>query len=146
MYKIAVAEMHINIYPLFVQLRSVFATFRINALFLQHEPRYGFATQQVGVNDLVNVLSAYTAVPDRVRVDHNIWSMFALVEASGCVGTEAGLQSQCFELFLELLLQLALPAGIATSARTGGVALITADEDVFFKFRHCHHYPRCSTA
>jgi len=72
--------------------------------------------------------------------------MFALVEAARVVGAETFLQPAGFESFLKLLLQLTLAVGIAASAWTGSIALVGADEDMFFKFRHCQHYPRCMTA
>src|SRR5690349_15228222 len=98
------------------------------------------------INDLVKVGGAHPAVPHRVRVDNDIGAVLALVEASGLVGAKAVLQPVRLESLFELLLQITLAAGIAASARTRSIALIGADEDMFFKFRHSQHYPRHMTA
>ena len=131
---------------LLTQDRSVLAAFCIDALFLQHQPLDRFPPDQMRINDLVKVGGAHPAVPNGLGIYHDIGAVLALVEAAGLVGAKAALQPAGLESFLELLLQLTLSRRIATTAWTGSIALVGANEDMFFKFRHCQHYPRCMTA
>ncbi len=62
--------------------------------------------------------------------------MFALIEASGFIGADGALQAKFGEPVFESFLQFAFAGGIATAARGFRVALIPADENMLFKFRH----------
>ena len=50
------------------------------------QTRYRCATDDVGVNNFVDVLGLDAAIPDGFGVDHDRGAQFTLVEASGFVG------------------------------------------------------------
>ena len=62
--------------------------------------------------------------------------MLALVETACLIGPDFSFQSACRQLFFERLLQLRAGLGIAAGARGPGRALVTENEDVFFKLGH----------
>jgi hypothetical protein len=65
----------------------VLATWCIEALVRRDEAGYGLSTDDVGVNDLVHVLCADMAVPDCVRIDHDVGTVLALVKTPSFVRT-----------------------------------------------------------
>jgi hypothetical protein len=62
--------------------------------------------------------------------------VLALIEAAGLICADAAFQSTLGEFPLEELLQPGFGGRIATSAGMARRALVSADEDVSFEFRH----------
>jgi hypothetical protein len=59
------------------------------------------ATDNVAVNDFVHVCRCDAAIPDRVRIDHDIRPVLALIEAARLIGSYSSLQSALGQLLLE---------------------------------------------
>lgn len=76
------------------------------------------------------------SVPSCFRINDDGRAVLALVEASGFVGADGAFQSKLSEPVFESFLQFAFSGGIATAARGVRIALIPADENMLFKFRH----------
>jgi hypothetical protein len=51
------------------------------------QARYGCATDDVGVDDFVDILGLNAPVPDSFWVDHDRGTQFTLVEAAGFIGS-----------------------------------------------------------
>jgi hypothetical protein len=117
-------------------LVSVFAGWGIQAGIGQAESFDWLTCDDVGVDDLVDVGFGNVSVPDGVGVDDDVRAVLALIEASGLVGADAAFQSTLGEFLLEKFLEPGFGGGIATSAGMACGALVSADEDVFFEFRH----------
>ena len=49
------------------------------------QPLDWLSADDVGLDDFVNIAGCYAAVPDRVRIDHNVGTMFALIETAGLI-------------------------------------------------------------
>src|SRR5262249_3663643 len=90
----------------------------------------------VGVHDFIHISQSDSAVPHSFRVNHHVRTMLALVEASGLVCADTPVQAALGKFLLELLLQLRLASGIATSARMPRRAHVSTDENVALEFRH----------
>ena len=65
----------------------MFAGFRVEAGFGQHEALYRFAPDDVGVDDFVDVGFGDVSVPDGIGIDDDVWTVLALIEAAGLIGT-----------------------------------------------------------
>ena len=87
-------------------------------------------------NDLGDVGELYVSVPDALGIDHHGRTVLALVEASGFVSADGGLQPTEGELSLKGPLEVGGASGIAASARVAARALVAAYEDVFCEFWH----------
>ena len=59
------------------------------------------ATDNVAVNDFVHVCRCDATIPDRVRIDHDIRPVLALIEAARVIGSYSSLQSALGQLLLE---------------------------------------------
>jgi hypothetical protein len=67
----------------------------------QSEALNWLATDNVAVNDFVHICRCDATIPDRVRVDHNIRPVFALIEAARLIRPYSSLQSALDQLPLE---------------------------------------------
>ena len=65
----------------------------VQAVVVQAEAFDRLSADDVGVNDFVDVGLGDRAIPDGVRINHDIWTVLALVQASGLVGTDAAFES-----------------------------------------------------
>jgi hypothetical protein len=102
------------------------------------EPQPGnrLATDQVTVDDLVDVRLGNASVPHGVGVDDHRRSVLALIEAARLVGTDAALQPTLGERLLEGLLKRVAGIRVTAAARVSRRPLVGADEEVSFEGRH----------
>jgi hypothetical protein len=114
----------------------VLARSGVQAVVGQQQTLDGFAADDVRLDDFVEVSFGDVSVPDGIRIDHDIRTVLALIEATGLIGAHFALKAAFREFLLEQLLQLRLAAGIAASPRASRRALVAAHENVFFEFRH----------
>lgn len=115
---------------------AVLAGFCVQAGVCEAQALYRAAAEDVRFDDLIEVGLGDMSVPDGVGVDDDVGAVFALVEASGLIGTNFAFQSARGQFLFEDLLQPGFGGGIAASARMAGWALVSADEDVFFELGH----------
>jgi len=71
----------------------VFTGRRVQAGICQAEALYRLATYDMRIDDFVDVSLGDVAVPDGVRVDHEVGAVFALVETAGLVGAYFSFES-----------------------------------------------------
>lgn len=100
------------------------------------EPFHRLSAHDMRFDDLVDVGLGDVSVPDGFRIDDDVRPVLALIQASGLVGADAAFESALGQLLLEEFLQLGFGRGIAASARIACRALVPANEDVMFEFRH----------
>ena len=65
----------------------MFTTWCVDARLAQPQPFNWLPADDVGFDDLVHIGECYTAVPHPVRINDNVGAMFALVKASGLIGS-----------------------------------------------------------
>lgn len=109
---------------------------RVDAPVSQSQTLHRFASHDVRVDDFIHILQLYSAVPHRIRVDHQVRPMLTLIETARLVGADSPFQAAFCELLLEQLLQFNLSLGITASARMSSRPLVPADEDVLLKSGH----------
>lgn len=97
---------------------------------------HGAAMDEVLGDDLFDVFKVNEAIPDGLGIDHDDGAVLALVEAAGLVGADEVLEASILDRVLEGRFELL--AAMGKAAWTGGrfVALVGADKDMVFKFRH----------
>jgi hypothetical protein len=88
------------------------------------------------LNDLFRIAEMDAAVPDRVRIDDDNGTVFALVKTAGFVRAYLVLEACLLDGVLEGRLQFLAALRQAAGARGGGIALVGADKDVVFKQGH----------
>ena len=79
----------------------VFAGLGIQAGVGQPQALDGFAADDVGFDDFIDVGVFNVSVPDRIRIDHEIWAVLALVEAAGLVGPHFAFEAAFRQFLLE---------------------------------------------
>jgi len=84
----------------------MFTSRRIQAFFRKHQARDGFSTNNVGLDDFVDVSLGDVSVPDSVGIDHEIRSVLTLVETARLIGAHFTLEAAFSQLLFEDLLQL----------------------------------------
>jgi hypothetical protein len=95
-----------------------------------------FSAENVGIEYLLNIGRCYVAVPDRFRINNDVRSVLALIEAACLVGANLSLESPFRNSRFEELVQLSRACWIATSPRVSFRPLIGTYKDVMFEFRH----------
>ena len=91
----------------------------VDATLRQAQALDGTVARNVGLNDLGDVGELYVSVPDALGIDHDGRTVLALVEASGFVSADGGLQPAEGELSLKGPLEIGAVGGIEASARGG---------------------------
>ena len=114
----------------------VLAICGIDAFLTQAQAFYRLSANNVGVDDFIDVIERDTSVPDRLGINHEVWTMFALVETPGLVGSNPPSQTSFGKLLLEGLLQLCVSLRITTPAWMSRNPLVSADENVLLKCWH----------
>jgi hypothetical protein len=114
----------------------VFATLGVDAGVFHHQPLHRLSADDVGVDNLIYVRQLHPAIPDRLRIDHQIWTVFALVEAARLVGPDFAFQSTLGQLLLEQFLESSVARRIATAAGMPLRPLVSANENVLLKLGH----------
>ena len=79
----------------------MFATGCIQAMIRRYQPIDRLSPDDVGLDYFVNIVGRYTAIPDPVRVDHDVGPMFALIEAARLICAYFPFKSQNRKLLLE---------------------------------------------
>jgi hypothetical protein len=108
----------------------------VDALFGKQEALDRLAVHEVGFDDLLNIVSRDSSIPDRVRINDYSWAVFALVQASGHIRTYSLLETSQREFVFEEELQLGLARGVAATARMSCLPLIAADKKMLLELRH----------
>lgn len=114
----------------------MFAGCGVQAGICQAEALDRFAAEDVGFDNLVDVGLGDVPIPDRVRVDDDVGTVLALIEAAGLIGAYFALETALGELLFEEFLQLGFRQRIAASAGMARRALVSADENMFFELGH----------
>lgn len=65
--------------------RLMLTTSGVEAMICSHQPLDRFSANDVGFDDFVNIVGCYASIPDRVWIDHNVGTMFALIETTGLI-------------------------------------------------------------
>jgi hypothetical protein len=79
----------------------VFARRRIQAGIGQQQALDRFATDDVGLNDFINVSFGDVSIPDGFGIDHEIRAVLALIETACLVGPNFALETAFRQLLLE---------------------------------------------
>ena len=117
---------------------AVLARRGVDATLGQAQAIDGTVTRNVGLNDLGDVGKLYVSVPDALGIDHDGRTVLALIEASGFISADGGLQPAKGELSLKRPLEIGGAGGIAAAARVAARALVAAYEDVFCELCHAN--------
>ncbi len=61
------------------------ATGGVEAMIRRDQPLDRLSANDVRFDDFVNIVRCDPSVPDRIWIDHNVGTMFALIEAPGLI-------------------------------------------------------------
>jgi hypothetical protein len=81
------------------------AAFGIEARFGELKPFHGLSPDDVRLDDFIHIGFGDVPIPDRVRIDHDVWSMLALIEAARLISANLAFQAVLGKLLFEQLLQ-----------------------------------------
>src|SRR5512143_760117 len=95
---------------------------RIEARVRRYQPLDGFSTNDVRIENLVDIFRGDVSIPNRLRINNDIRAVLALVEASGLIGADLSLQAAPRDSCLEKLVQFSAAIGVAASAWMSGLA------------------------
>jgi hypothetical protein len=116
--------------------RAVCARICVEARVGEPQAFDGQSTDDMRVYDFIDVRFRDVPVPNCFRIDDYVRPVLALVEAAGLIGAHPAFQSALGKFLLEEFLQPRFCSWIAASSGMAGWTLISADEDMFFKFWH----------
>ena len=102
----------------------------------QHQALHWPSSNDVRLDNLVDVRFGDVSIPNGVGINHKIRAVFALVETTRLVSPHSALKPALSQLLLEQLLQFRLACGIAASPRISRRALVAAYENVFLELGH----------
>jgi hypothetical protein len=114
-------------------------TWRINAGIGQNQPFDRLSAQNVGFDDFIHVGDRNSAIPDRIRINHDIRPVLALVQTAGFIGPYPVFQPALGKFLFEDPLQLAGPTWITAGSGTTFWPLVDADENVLLELGHEHN-------
>ena len=109
---------------------------RIDAGVRQHQSIDRLTPDDVGLDNLVDIGGCHAPVPNPVRIDNQIGTVFTLIEASRFVCPYSVFETALCQFLLEGPLQFGLAGGITTSAGTVRGTLVAADKEVAFELGH----------
>ena len=112
------------------------ACWSIDAVISQPQSLYRNAPGDVRFDDLSYVLRANAAIPDLVRINHDVRSVLTLIQAAGFVGANACLKVARRNRLLEGSVQIGVAAGIATRPRAPRLTPIRTNKDMVFEVSH----------
>jgi hypothetical protein len=118
------------------QARTVRARGSIEAAVGNPQTIDGAAADDMRFYYVSNIGLSQAAVPYRFGLNHDGGTMLALVQASGLVGADCGEYSVQGQLRFEGALKIGCAGRVAATAGMSVGALVGADKDVFFEFRH----------
>src|SRR5690348_7551410 len=96
---------------------AMFTGIRIQALIADQQAHYRFAADDVRLHNFVDIGRLHVSIPHRLRINHQVRPMLALVQASGLIGAHPPFKPEFSKLLLEQPLQFGLAGRIATSPR-----------------------------
>jgi hypothetical protein len=96
----------------------------------QAEAFHRAAIDQVLLHDLSGIIGLHVAIPNRLGIDDDRGTVFALVEAQGLIDADSVAETGRFRELLQLGVQLALAVSCARGPRSTFRADVMADEDV----------------
>jgi len=102
----------------------------------QSEPLHRSTANDMGFDDFLDIRVAHSAIPDGVRINDDVGSMLALVEAARLIRADAAFQPPLGQFLFEEFLQPTFGERIATSPRMSRWALVSADENMLLECRH----------
>ena len=114
----------------------MFTTVGVEAGVCQHQPLYRLSSDDMRLDNLIQISQGYAAVPHGVRINHQIRAVLALVETTGLVGPDLPFQPSLGQLLFESLLQLRAGLGIAATTGMACRPLVATNKDVFLKLGH----------
>jgi hypothetical protein len=79
----------------------VFTGCGVKARVGEHQALDRLAADDVRFNDLVHVSFGDVSIPHRFRIDHEIWTVLALIETAGLIGPHFAFESALREFQLE---------------------------------------------
>jgi hypothetical protein len=88
------------------------------------------------LNDFFDIPELHTAIPNCLGIDDDGRAVLTLIEASGFVGANSTLQSKLSEAVFEGFLELTFCSGITAATRGFRLALVPANENMFFIISH----------
>ena len=100
------------------------------------QPLDGTAADNVRFDDLVDIGRRDVAIPHRLRIDYDCGAKLALIEASGFVGSDRGLDPALGELYFEQAMKLAGAGRITAPARVPLGPLVYTYENVSLESWH----------
>lgn len=109
---------------------------RVQAGVWNHQTSYRFIADNVRVDNLVYIISGYSAIPDCIGIDNKIRTMLALIEAARLVGADGTFYSALGQLDFEHLLEISIAGRVAATTRVCGRPLIAANENMLLEFWH----------
>jgi hypothetical protein len=112
------------------------ATRRVDAGIAQPQPLDWFSSDNVGLDDFFYIGEGHAAIPHAFRIDHDVRTMFALVQASGLIRSHSSFQSALRQLLLEHFLQFGVSRRITASPRMSRWALVPTDENMLLELWH----------
>jgi hypothetical protein len=112
------------------------ATGRVYAGFAQHQALNRFASNNVRVDDFIHIGGRDSTVPDGFRINHQVRTMLALVQAARLIRPDSSLQPAFRQFLFKQFLQLRFPLRIAAASRMTRRPLIPANENVLFELGH----------
>jgi hypothetical protein len=114
----------------------VFTSCGIQTGIWQSQALYWFSSNNVRFDNFVHVGGGYAPVPDGFRIDDQVGTVLALIEATGLVGSHSFFQSALRQLLFEEFLQFGFGFRIAASSRMSRRTLVSTDEDMLLKLGH----------
>jgi hypothetical protein len=87
--------------PLDVRCLPVLTSGSVQAVVLQDQSLDGLAGDDVGVYDLIHVRQRHKSIPHRVRIDHKVRPVLALIKTTRLVRAYFALQPKFSEFLLE---------------------------------------------
>jgi hypothetical protein len=123
------------------------ALWSVDAFFRQHQSRDRNFVDDVRLDDFPNVFGGTdSAIPDGFGINDHSRAVFALIQASGAIGTDRAFQSAFSQFLFEKQLQGSQALSITTATRIFRRTLVDADKNVLFKLRHIFLMIRKSAA
>jgi hypothetical protein len=86
--------------------------------------------------DSRDIRDRHPAVPDALRIDHDCWTVFALLEAACVIRSTQQTETSVVQLILERLAQRLTAFGITAAAAMACIANVAANEDVVCERGH----------